>query len=66
MKFDPSGYEKQSGKMSAVLLALAAAFWYAATGGYTLVARAAYTIALAVAAPLLANDIGALWTWIRD
>lgn len=66
MKFDPSGYDGHSGKVTAVLLTLAAVFWYTATGGYTLVARALYTVALAIAAPLLANDLGAVWSWIRD
>jgi hypothetical protein len=66
MKFEPSGYEGHSGKITAVLLTLAALFWYTATGGYILVSRALYTLAVIVAAPLLANDLSALWSWIRD
>lgn len=65
MKIDLSDYGRNSGKITAVLLALVGLFWYAVTGGFSLVAKLLYTVAVALAAPLLANDVKALINWIK-
>ncbi|WP_247008870.1 hypothetical protein [Halorientalis litorea] len=61
---DLGGYSGHAGLVTAVLVTLAAATWLVATTGNTVVAAAFYALALAVATPLLADEIKALVDWL--
>lgn len=59
------GYKAYSGLVSLVLIALVVTIMQAANAGYLTVAQGLYALALVVASPLLATELGALHTWLR-
>jgi len=61
---DLGGYSAHAGLVTAVLVTLAVATWMVGTTGNTVVAAAFYALALAVATPLLADEMKALVDWL--
>lgn len=61
---DLGGYSAHPGLVTTVLVTLALVTWMVGTTGNVVVAAGFYALALAIAAPLLADEVKAIAGWL--